>query len=112
MEGGVMVFAVQLRRLMGPTSQDALEGHAESDDKPMLLWVRLVPPATQGWGTVEGAVVLKPPPHEANKEDVPPAGTRARLEVTVPMGIDEIGLSSVRERFAWLGDHGVEVEVC
>ena len=106
-----MLFAVQLRRLLDPASQDAMEGHAESDDKPMLLWVRLVPPATQGWGTIEGAVVLIPHREGSVTGNAPRDGAGPRLEVTAPTGIDEMGLSLVHERFAWLADHGVEVEV-
>lgn len=106
-----MVVAVQLRRLLRPGAQEAVEGRAVGDDRPMLLWARLVPPASQPWGAVEGVVVLLPPPRDADAAGQARSGGGARIEVTVPLEADDTAISVVRERLGWLADHGLELEV-
>jgi hypothetical protein len=106
-----MMVAAQLRRLLGPVGHKPAGGRVRSDDEAVLLWVRLVPPAARGWGTLEGAVLLTSYTAEVITDDARGAGPGARLEVTVPAAVDEVAFASVRQRFAWLSDRGVDVEV-
>ena len=106
-----MMVAAKLRRLLGPVTPQVVEGCVGSDDKGVLLWVRLVPPAARGWGTIEGAVLLTADAVETITDDARGASPGARLEVTVPAASDEVDLTRVREQLAWLADRGIDVRV-
>ena len=79
---------------------------------PALVWARVVPPQGElGPKNLQRVGWLTPYTAETIAEDALRAGRGARLEVTVPPSVNDAGLASLQDQFAWLGDKGVLVSV-
>jgi len=102
------MMAVQLRNLLSRLSKDA---GTPSGRSPTLVWVRVEPPPGTSIGPLEGALLLTPFTAEVVAQDSRRASPGARVEVTVPVGVEESALAWVRGQFGWLADSGVEVDV-
>jgi acyl carrier protein len=75
--------------------------------EPVELSARLVSPR----GQLLRAEFLTPYVVETIADDALHAGPGARLEVTLGPGTDDAQLARVREQFAWLTEHGVDLSI-
>jgi acyl carrier protein len=93
-------------------SEAAAAAADAEEGRPALVWARVVPPHSDASAnSLQRAGWLTPYTAETIAEDALRAGRGARLEVTVPPTVSDLGLSQLQEQFAWLGDRGVQVSV-
>jgi acyl carrier protein len=77
---------------------------------PATIWARVFRPAGEA-PMLERGGPLTPYTAETLADDVLRTGPGARLEVTVTGASDDGAIERVRGQFAWLAQHGVEVQV-
>jgi len=84
---------------------------ARSGVAPLEAWARVVSSRGEASGEIQRVGLLTPYTAEMIAEDALRAGRGARLEVAVPPDLSDAGLAQVQDEFAWLGEHGVQVNV-
>ena len=77
----------------------------------VFVWSRMSPAAAQHGASLERAVWLTPYVAQELAEDALGAGRGTRLELWLPVGTDDVTVGLVVERFAWLGERGIQVIV-
>lgn len=77
----------------------------------VFVWARMSQAAAEHRASLERAVWLTPYIAQEIAEDVLGAGRGTRLELWLPVGTDDVTFALVVERFAWLGEHGIQVSV-
>jgi acyl carrier protein len=75
------------------------------------VWARVLRADHESSAGPERSDFLTPYLAETIAEDALRAGQGAWLEVTLPEATTDAGLATVQERFAWLGNRGVQVSV-
>ena len=73
-------------------------------EPPLRTWARVRSPAGELGGSLERAGWLTPYAAETIAEDAVRVGQEARLELTVAVSTDDVGLACVQGQFAWLGE--------
>lgn len=96
------------------TVQGLLRRHppdsAPVEPAPSYAWVRVLGPRAET-ATMQRAGWLTPYTAETIVEDALRAGRGARLEVTLAAAATDVIVTQLRDDFAWLRDHGVQVSV-
>ena len=80
-------------------------------ERLLPFWARLLSPRARAGAELLRTDFLTPYAAATLAEDAVRAGRGARLELTLGTGTDDASLHRVREQFAWLAQHGVEVDV-
>jgi acyl carrier protein len=75
------------------------------------FWARLLSPRARPGAELLRTDFLTPYAAATLAEDALRAGQGARLELSLPSDAPDMDLKRVRDQFAWLGEHGVDVEV-
>jgi len=87
------------------------EAETRTEEPPLHIWARIVPPIGKGGSTLHRADWLTPYAAESIAADALRAGRGARLDVTVAASATVADLAGVREQFVRLVNQAVKVSV-
>jgi len=85
------------------------EAETRTEEPPLHIWARIVPPIGKGGSTLHRADWLTPYAAESIAADALRAGRGARLDVTVAASATVADLAGVREQFVRLVNQAVSI---